>query len=62
MSKDQIKYEINKVLDLMPDKALENLLSFLKTVEGNPNDSFLDSSRLKRILTEDKELLQKLAQ
>jgi hypothetical protein len=62
MSKDQIKYEINKVLDLMPDKALEDLLSFLKNVEGNPNDSFLDNSRLKAILTEDKELLQKLAQ
>ena len=62
MSKDQIKYEINKVLDLMPDKALEHLLSFLKNVEGNSNDLFLDNSRLKTILTEDKELLQKLAQ
>ena len=62
MSKDQIKYEINKVLDLLPDKALEDLLSFLKNVEGNPIDSFLDNSRLKIILTEDKELLQKLAQ
>ena len=62
MSKDQIKYEINKVLDLMPDKALEDLLSFLKNVEGQSESSFLDSSRLKRILTEDKDLLQKLAQ
>ena len=62
MSKDQIKYEINKVLDLLPDKALEDLLSFLKNVEGKSNDSFLDDSRLKRILNEDKELLQKLAQ
>ena len=62
MSKDQIKYEINKVLDLMADKALEDLLSFLKNVEGQSESSFLDSSRLKRILTEDKDLLQKLAQ
>ena len=62
MSKDEIKYEINKVLDLLPDKALEDLLSFLKNVENRSKDSFLDSSRLKRILTEDKELLQKLAQ
>ena len=52
MSKDQIKYEINKVLDLLPDKALEDLLSFLKNVEGKSNDSFLDDSRLKRILNE----------
>jgi hypothetical protein len=62
MSKDEIKYEINKVLDLLPDKALEDLLSFLKNVEGKSNDSLLDNLRLERILTEDKELLQKLAQ
>jgi len=62
MSKDEIKYEINKVLDLLPDKALEDLLSFLKNVENRSKDSFLDNSRFKRILTEDKELLQKLAQ
>ena len=62
MSKDEIKYEINKVLDLLPDKALEDLLSFLKNVGDKSSDSLLDSSRIKRILTEDKELLQKLAQ
>ena len=62
MSKDQIKDEIIKVLDLMPEKELEGLLSFLKNVEGKSTDSFLDSSKLKAILTEDKELLQKLAQ
>jgi hypothetical protein len=62
MSKDEIKYEINKVLDLLPDKALEDLLSFLKNIETKSKSSLLDSSRLKKILTEDKELLQKLAQ
>jgi hypothetical protein len=61
MSKEEIKYEINKVLDLLPGKALEDLLSFLKNVEAKSNDTLLDSDRLKRILTEDKELLQKLA-
>jgi len=62
MSKDEIKNEINKVLDLLPDRALEDLLSFLKNVENRSKGSFLDSSRLKTILTEDKDLLQKLAQ
>ena len=62
MSKEEIKYEINKVLDLLPDKALEELLSFLKNVENRSNNSLLDDARLKQILTEDKELLQKLAQ
>lgn len=62
MSKDEIKYEINKVLDLLPDKALEDLLSFLKNIENHNSDLFLDKSRLQRILNEDKDLLQKLAQ
>lgn len=63
MSKDEIKYEINKVLDLLPDKTLQDLLSFLKNIEARPvNDSFADSAALKRILIEDKVLLQKLAQ
>jgi len=59
MSKDEIKYEINKVLDLLPDKALEDLLSFLKNIETRSSDLFID---FHRILNEDKELLQKLAQ
>lgn len=62
MSKDQIKYEINKVLDLLPDSALEELLAFLKSVDGKTDGVFLDSSRLKKIMTEDRDLLQKLAQ
>lgn len=62
MSKDEIKFEINKVLDLLPDKALEDLLSFLKNIENHSSDIFLDKSRLQKILNEDKDLLQKLAQ
>jgi hypothetical protein len=62
MSKDEIKYEINKVLDLLPDKALADLLSFLKNIESKSMDSLMDTTRLKKILNEDKELLQKLAQ
>jgi len=62
ISKDEIKYEINKVLDLLPDKALEDLLSFLKNIENRDSGIFLDNSRLLRILKEDKDLLQKLAQ
>jgi len=62
MSKDEIKYEINKVLDHLPDKALEDLLSFLKNIENHSSDLFLYSSRFQRILNEDKELLQKLTQ
>jgi hypothetical protein len=61
MSKDEIKSEINKVLDLLPDKALEDLLSFLKSIGTKESISLMDKSSLERILTEDKELLIKLA-
>ena len=59
MSKDQLKYEINKVLDQFSDSALEELLSFLKQLESS--DLISNSSNLKKILSEDKQLLEKLA-
>jgi len=61
MSKDEIKYEINKVLDQFSDKALEDLLTFLKNLEGTHSTSLMDKTNLDKILAEDKELLQKLA-
>lgn len=58
MSKEEIKYEISKVLDHLSDKALAELLTFLKELDTrNPVNSSLH-----KILSEDKELLAKLAQ
>jgi hypothetical protein len=62
MSKDEIKYEINRVLDKFSSNALEELLSFLKQLEERKNSANLNSDVLQRILSEDKELLEKLAQ
>ena len=61
MSKDEIKSEINKVLDRFSDKTLSDLLSFLKNIETNQSFSLLDKSTLEKILTEDEDLLKKLA-
>ena len=61
MSKDEIKSEINKVLDRFSDKTLSDLLSFLKNIENNQSISVLDISTLRKILTEDEDLLKKLA-
>jgi hypothetical protein len=58
MSKD----EINKVLDLFSDKALVDLLSFLKSVETTQSNSLFNSITLDKILKEEKTLLEKLAQ
>ena len=61
MSKEEIKHEINKVLDHLPDKTLQDILSFLKGIEGKQVISIADRATLDRILTEDKDLLEKLA-
>ena len=61
MSKEEIKHEINKVLDHLPDKTLQDILSFLKSIEGKQTISLTDRATLDKILTEDKDLLEKLA-
>ena len=61
MSKQEIKKEINKVLDQLSDKTLQDILSYLKTIESNHVLSNADRLTLEKILSEDKELLEKLA-
>jgi hypothetical protein len=62
MSKDQIKYEINKVLDQFSNDALEELLAFLKQLEKTHKSGTINFDHLQKVISEDKELLQKLAQ
>ncbi|MBA2329930.1 MAG: hypothetical protein H0V91_09950 [Flavisolibacter sp.] len=62
MSKDEIKSEINKVLDHFSDGALQELLIFLQHLEQKHNDAFISSNSLNKILSEDRELLKRLAQ
>jgi hypothetical protein len=62
MSKEEIKNEINKVLDNFSDQSLEELLLFLKGLEARHENSLYDISALQKILAEDRELLKKLAQ
>ena len=61
MSKDEIKYEISKVLDRFSDNSLTDLLAFLKDIDNKQRTTF-SSDTLQKILSEDKDLLQKLAQ
>ena len=62
MSKEEIKYEISKVLDHFSDKALAELLIFLKELDTKRDSKTPTASSLNKILSEDKELLAKLAQ
>lgn len=60
MSKDQIKSEINKVLDHFSDKGLEEILNLLKKLDSQLPAN--NSSLLQKILKEDSHLLERLAQ
>ncbi len=60
MLKEEIKIEINKVLDELPDSTLQDLLGYLKSLRAP--QSFIDEQHLMEILTSDRQLLQKLAQ
>ena len=62
MSKKEIKDEISKVLDHFSDKALSELLRFLKELDSKNKVDISSNASLQRILQEDKELLAKLAQ
>jgi hypothetical protein len=62
MSKDEIKFEISKVLDHFSDSTLQELLSFLKKLEQQRGASILNSDSLRKILSEDRDLLKRLAQ
>ena len=60
MSKDELRSEINKVLNNFSDKALEELYSFLMKLQSANPTAFSNSKDLQKILSEDKKLLEKL--
>ena len=61
MTTKQIKSEIQMLLDNIPEDALQDLLNYLKEAQKQSKDQAELSSHLRRILSEDKELLEKLA-
>ncbi|MBL0049238.1 MAG: hypothetical protein IPP32_14225 [Bacteroidetes bacterium] len=62
MSTTEIKTEIQKVLDNVPESVLQSVLDYLKSIIHTETDSVKMANNLRQILTEDKELLQKLAE
>lgn len=62
MLKDEIKTEINKVLDQLPDKTLEDVLQLLRKIEQKDSSFTVNQNFLDKILKEDADLLHKLAQ
>jgi hypothetical protein len=62
MSAIEIRKEINKTLENIPEAVLEDILSFLKQLEKQKSGTITLVHDLRKIISEDKELLEKLAQ
>jgi hypothetical protein len=62
MTSNQIKTEIQKVLDTIPDVVLEDILKYLKSIQSKSSDTISLTQNLRKILNEDRELLERLAQ
>lgn len=60
MTSIEIKKEINKALDEVPKKLLIDILDLIKEVQSNKSSNL--TSNFKKILSEDSEVLKKLAQ
>jgi hypothetical protein len=61
MSKNDVKDQINKVLDNVSDEALESILNYLKELISKSEEDLILSNNLNKILSEDKEVLERLA-
>ena len=62
MTKTEIQSEIQKALESVPENVLQDVLAFLKELQEQPEDKVRLTNNLRRILSEDKDLLEKLAQ
>lgn len=62
MTTKQIKSRIQRALDNVPENVLEEILNYLEEIQGKSADKVVMSQRIRKILSEDKELLEKLAQ
>lgn len=61
MNKIELKSEIQKVLDQVPESVLEEVLELLKDIQFKTPNEVRTTDNLRRILSEDRELLRKLA-
>jgi hypothetical protein len=62
MTTIQLKTEIQKVLDEVPEEVLPGILNYLKQIQHQSPDQIKLNNNLKKILTEDRELFERLAQ
>ena len=62
MTKQEIKTEINQILESLPEDQLDEVLAYLKQIKKMSFSSAKRSQSLIKIMREDREVLQRLAQ
>ncbi|MFL9843788.1 hypothetical protein [Flavobacterium rhizosphaerae] len=60
MNTEETKKEIVKLLDTLPEDTLETVLGYLKNVASSNLGDVQFSRRLRKIIEEDKQMLNKL--
>ncbi len=58
----EIKVEITRKLDVLPENSLTELLDLIKEMEQYPSLDIASVYQIKQIVAENRELLQKLAE
>ncbi len=61
MTTKDLRKEISRVIEKVPDDFLTEILSYLKEVENRSTDELELLQHLKQIFKDDQELLEKLA-
>ena len=61
MTTKDLRKEINRVIEKVPDDFLTEILSYLKEVENKTKKDFESLKHIKQIFKEDQELLENLA-
>jgi uncharacterized tellurite resistance protein B-like protein len=61
MTTKELKSEIHKTLDKVPETVLQDILKYLKQFEDAPIDKIQLANRLRDILTQDNRLLERLS-
>ncbi len=61
MTTNLLKSEIQRLLETVPDEVLQELLDYLREAQKQTKEQAELSRYLKKIINEDRELLEKLA-
>ena len=62
MTTKDLRKEINRVIEKVPDDFLNDILSYLKEFELKSKKDIESASHIRKILKEDHNLLERLAQ